>query len=82
MAVLRGGAIVKKEVPTGLINGTNKVYTTEFTFIPGTLQVFLNGLEQNDPNDFTETSASSFEFVNPPTGGLSPDIVEVVYQRD
>lgn len=81
MAILKGGTLIEKEAVTGTIDGANLLFTTAFPFVIGTLIVFLNGIEQSDPNDYTETTNQSFTFVQAPTGGLDPDRVEVVYQR-
>ncbi len=37
------GLPIKNETPTGLRNSTNLLFTTEFEFIPGSLEVYLSG---------------------------------------
>jgi hypothetical protein len=36
-------AIPRIEVPSGIINGSNRVFYTSVAYRPGTVQVFLNG---------------------------------------
>jgi len=81
MSVIRGGILIRHEEAGGTINGINLVFTTTFNYIPTTLQVFLNGLDQFNPDDFIELSGNSFQFINPPTGGIDPDRITVSYQR-
>lgn len=45
MAVLKGGLLLFKENAIGSIDGSNTTFTTSFSFVPGTLTVFLNGVE-------------------------------------
>lgn len=48
------GLPIKNETPTGLQNNTNLFYTTEFEFIPDSLEVYLSGNllngDQSDPD--------------------------------
>lgn len=48
------GIPVIGEIPGGLKNCVNLVFTTSFEFIPGTLQVFLSGLRLESGVDYTE----------------------------
>jgi hypothetical protein len=41
------GIPILNEIPGGIKNNVNLVYTTAFEFVPGTLQVFLSGLKLN-----------------------------------
>lgn len=81
MAILRGGLLVRKEEAIGTINGINVSFTTTFTYIPGTLEVSLNGLDLASGDHFTETGSNSFDLADPPAAGANPDIVLVRYQR-
>ena len=81
MATLHGGLLTYKEEAIGLINGHNTTFVSSFPFIPGTLQVLLNGLEQESPTDYVEIDNETIQFVNPPIGGMDPDIVVLRYQR-
>lgn len=40
------------EVPNGLINGSNVTFTTDFNFVSGTAQLFLNGALQKIIDDY------------------------------
>ena len=40
------------EVPNGLINGSNATFTTDFNFVSGTVQLFLNGALQKIIDDY------------------------------
>jgi len=64
------------EVPTGLINSSNKLFTTAHTYLTGFLAPYLNGVRQLITEDYTETSPTTFTFVNAPITG---DIVLVDY---
>ena len=81
MAVLRGGLLTYREAAIGSIDGTNTTFTSTFRFIPASLVVKLNGLEQDSPSDFVVIDDHTFEFVNAPIGGNDPDTVIVSYQR-
>jgi len=81
MAVLKGGLLLFKENAIGSIDGSNTTFTTSFSFVPGTLTVFLNGVEQGISVDYVEIDLHTFEFVTPPIGGVESDVVRVQYQK-
>jgi len=64
------------EIPAGAINGTNKLYTVDNSFLANTLEVYLNGLRQRRVDDYNEISDTEFEFVLAPRVG---DTVSVDY---
>jgi hypothetical protein len=66
------------ETPTGLVNGSNLNFQTQFDFQLGGLLVYLNGLRQRDPQDYTETSTQTFSFTQAPLAG---DQVRIDYLR-
>jgi hypothetical protein len=72
------GVFIWGETPTGSINGTNKNFTTAFSYAAGQLAVYLNGVRQRRPNDYTETSSSAFQLINAP---LTGDILSVDYMK-
>lgn len=43
---------VKNETPSGLINGINATYTSQYNFVAGTVQVYRNGLRLKQIDDF------------------------------
>ena len=81
MATLRGGLLLYKETATGFINNINTIFTSTYRFIPGTIIVYLNGLEQTLSEDYVELSTNTIQFLNPPSGGIDPDIVLFQYQK-
>lgn len=44
---------IDEETPIGIINGTNNIFSTQFTVKSGTLKVFLNGMRLKNIEDFT-----------------------------
>ena len=70
------GVSIWGEIPAGAINGTNKNFTTAFSYATGQLGVYVNGVRQRHPDDYTETSASAFQLVSAP---LTGDILSVDY---
>jgi hypothetical protein len=66
-----GAAGVFGEIPIGSIDGINMLFTTYEDFNPGTLSVFLNGLEQRPDIDFRIVSHDTFELTSPPWAGDS-----------
>lgn len=81
MGLLKGGLLLYKESAIGFVDGHNDTYLSSFHFIPGTLRVHLNGLEQNSPEDYVELDTHTIQFVNPPLGGIDSDVVTLTYQR-
>ena len=52
------------EVPNGLINGINAVFTSNNLFIPETLEVYINGLRQVITNDYITTGYNTITLSN------------------
>jgi hypothetical protein len=74
-----GTLVVIDEEANGLINGFNKLFTTNSNYATASLTVFLNGIQQLKNTEYTETSANSFTFATAPIGGSDPDTVTVRY---
>jgi alpha-tubulin suppressor-like RCC1 family protein len=77
---LENDAFVTREVPSGLINGSNVTFTLDNTPVSGGEQVYLNGLLQ-DPgagNSYT-ISGSTITFLSAP---LSGDEIHVSYKTE
>jgi hypothetical protein len=72
------GVFIWGEAPAGSINGANKNFTTTNTYAAGQLAVYLNGVRQRRPDDYTETSSSTFQLVSAP---LSGDLLSVDYMK-
>jgi hypothetical protein len=66
------------EVPGGSIDGANKNYGTLYPFSAGLLAVYLNGLRQRHPDDYSETGSQSFQMLAAPLPG---DSISVDYTR-
>lgn len=81
MGVIHGGLLLVKEEAIGPVDSGNTVFFTTYEFLPDTLIVYLNGLQQLSPYDYVELTTNSFQFVEAPTGGVDPDRVAVNYQR-
>ena len=74
-----GNSIITDEVPTGTKNGTNTQFTTARAYIPGTLEVYLNGIKQIRTTHITETTPASGIF-NLDVAPASNDVLTVNYQ--
>jgi hypothetical protein len=72
------GVFIWGETPAGLVNGTNKSYTTANPYVAGQLAVYLNGVRQRRSNDYSETGATTFQFNSAP---LSGDLLSVDYLK-
>lgn len=71
-----GGALVR-ETPTGTIDGANVDFATSQAFPSGSTQLFLNGLLQQEPDDYNEMSSTQLRMAEAPLVG---DRLIVVYQ--
>ena len=62
---------VSNEVPVGLLDGSNLVYTTEFNFSTSTLKVYLNGLrlKEGGANDYVVSGINNFTMNYAPLPG-------------
>lgn len=67
------------ETVTGLVNGSNKLYTTQTNYVAGLLRVFVNGVLQEPTTDYTETTDNSFTMVVAPSGS---DVVLASYPTE
>lgn len=63
---------VDKEIPGGLINSDNTVYTLAYTPIPGSEHLYLNGLLQDSGEDLDYTIVdSTITFHDAPIEGMT-----------
>ena len=60
------GTGVLGEIPTGLVNGSNTVFTTSQTYRSASTAVYLNGLREFH---YTETSSTTITFSTAPGSG-------------
>jgi hypothetical protein len=64
-----GGTTSNEEigiVPTGVIDGTNKIFTLPSAYVTGKIKVYRNGIRQTPTDDFVEVSTTAIEFVEAP----------------
>jgi hypothetical protein len=66
------------ETPSGNTNGLNRTFTSAYPYNSNFLGVFLNGVRQRLTNDYTQTGAQSFQFLNAPSPG---DTVSIDYAQ-
>lgn len=68
--VLGTGAVrVIGETPSGLVNGSNATYTTAFSFIPLSVEVFVNGLRQKLVTHYNTSGTTIITFSDSPQTG-------------
>lgn len=80
---LNGDDVKTAVVPTGDINGSNRVFTVPDYYIPGSLMVILNGLQMQPVSGFTEDAPyNQFTFVSvAPEPGDVPDWILAIYVK-
>ena len=75
-----GGTRIAGEVPAGLINNSNTTFTTSKNFIPGTEEVFVNGMKQTPTVDYvTSNDNQVILHVAPMTSGQATDTITINY---
>ncbi len=62
---------IENEIPAGLINGENKIFTSEFDFMPGKTKLFLRGIRRALGVEYTETGLNQITFGIAPQPGDS-----------
>ena len=68
---------VKKETPSGLVNSSNGTFTCAYAYMAGSLEVFINGLNQGSYVNESNPGSGIFIIDAPDTG----DNIQVSYQR-
>lgn len=63
------GAQSFNEVPSGVMDGVNQVFTLAVPFVPGTLLVTYNGLVQKPGDDYSATPPTTLTLVMAPKSG-------------
>ncbi len=66
------------EIPIGVVNGVNKIFTVSSPFVAGTLSVFLNGIKENE---FIENTDTQIEMLAAPRDTDFTDKIEVIYTK-
>lgn len=72
------GSVAAGEVPTGVVNGINKNFTTALVYSANSLGVYLNGLRQQRTGDYIETGSQSFQFIEAPWLGSTVTVDYVI----
>lgn len=67
-----------REEPLGVIDGANDVFSTASLFVAGSTVLYLNGLAQSVPDDYSELSADEIQMVEPP---LADDRLLITYME-
>jgi hypothetical protein len=67
--VLQLSNVLIGEVPAGLINGVNTVFTVTQEYQVDSTRLDLNGIIQINPDEYTESGSKEITFVNPPKPG-------------
>lgn len=75
---ISGASIITNEIPTGLVNSSNTVYTTAHDFVATKISIYLNRTRLKLNEDYTETAANEVTLTVAPTTG---DDIWVDYVR-
>lgn len=65
------GKFIFGETPTGSVNGANATFTTQFNFVPESVVVLVNGLEQRRVTDFNTSGTQTIVLTDAPQAGES-----------
>ncbi len=82
-----GEGLVVGEIPSGDIDGSNKIFTTAHKFAESSMRVHFNGqrLTEGTTEDYTLSesggSGSGFDTITLALAPVSPDVVLVDYAR-
>lgn len=57
---------ILNEIPSGAINGMNATFTTQHDFVPGSVEVYMNGLKQKLIDDFNTTGVRTILLAQSP----------------
>lgn len=58
---------VINEVPNGVLNGTNTIFTTDFNFIPESVEVYVNGVKQKIIEDYNTSGTNTITLTFSPS---------------
>lgn len=70
--------VIIGELPTGNINGINATFTSAYSFIPETLEIFVNGIQATKNIDYTTSGANTIMFTYSPA---TNDILRINYNK-
>lgn len=66
------------EIPTGSINGINATYTSAYSFVPESIEIFVNGIQATKNVDYTTSGVSTIIFTYSPAVN---DIIRLNYNK-
>lgn len=58
---------VINEVPNGVLNGVNTIFTTDFNFIPESVEVYVNGVKQKLIQDYNTSGTNTITLTFSPS---------------
>jgi hypothetical protein len=76
--VILAGDIINNETPSGLVNGSNTLFTTAYPYKNQTLSIYLNGAKLSLTSDYILLLPQQFQFLTPP---MTNDIIRIEYVR-
>jgi hypothetical protein len=62
-----GSNAIFNEIPVMTADLSHAVFQTANAYQPNTLMVYLNGLRQRKPADYSETTSTTFTMATPPS---------------
>jgi hypothetical protein len=69
---------IENEVPSGLVNGSNATFTSQYNFVPESVEVFINGLKQKPIIHYTTSGTTTIILSDSPQTG---DQILINYQK-
>lgn len=77
-SIIEVTSLIRNEIPTGLINGSNAIFFTASNFIPESVEVWILGLKLSLPDDYNTSGTTQITFAVSPQIG---DKIKVNYQK-
>lgn len=78
-STLAPGGDIFNETPIGLVNGSNKLFTTIHHYVPGTLAVYRNGILQKPGLHYSYDGVNTFTFTVAPLSSPTLDVILINY---
>lgn len=60
------------EIPNGVLNGVNAIFTSDYNFLTSSVEVFLNGVKQTLIEDYQLSGGNTITFL------VSPEITSII----
>lgn len=70
------------ETLIGTINGTNKIFTTTYSYVANSTMVFINGLLQTRGTHYIESGDKEITFDEAPTANGFEDELIIIYIKE